>query len=249
MPCYPAIALLLGSAMSSGSKLLKPATRIVGVVAAAISALLLMLLAGTRDLAAPGDIATALNSNPELYTLSMGHMADLTLQAFAYLKVPLLMAAVATAIGAAGALLLNGRRAYLALALMMVLFFQAARVALIAFNPYLGSKSLADALIAAEPGDLIVDDQYYTFSSVFFYAHREAWLLNGRVNNLEYGSYAPGAKNPFLNDAQFQKRWRSKKRYYIVAEAKPARRLHALVTDAPWRTIAESGGKILLTNQ
>jgi hypothetical protein len=38
----------------------------------------------------------------------------------------------------------------------------------------------------------VVDDQYYAFSSVFFYSNRTAPLLNGRVNNTVYGSYAPG---------------------------------------------------------
>ena len=47
-----------------------------------------------------------------------------------------------------------------------------------------------------------MDDQYYTFSSIFFYTNRTALLLNGRNNNLEYGSYAPGAPNVFINDAQ-----------------------------------------------
>ena len=249
MPCYPAFALLLGSAMASRSSWLRPATKLAGAIAAALAALLLFFLAGTRGLPTPGDIATALNSNPELYTLSMGHMADLTLQAFAYLRVPLAMATIALAIGAIGAWFLQGRRAYLALAVMMVLFFQAARTALITFNPYLGSKALADALIASPPGELIVDDQYYTFSSVFFYAHRDAWLLNGRVNNLEYGSYAPGAVNPFLNDNQFKERWLSGTRYYILAEAKPSTRLHNLVPGATWRTVAESGGKLLLSNR
>jgi len=45
---------------------------------------------------------------------------------------------------------------------------------------------------AGAPGRVVFDDQYYTFSSVFFYADvQNAKLLNGRVNNLEYGSYAP----------------------------------------------------------
>ena len=42
---------------------------------------------------APGDIARALAQNPEAYTLSMGHMLDLRLGAFAYLKLPLAVAA------------------------------------------------------------------------------------------------------------------------------------------------------------
>ena len=48
-----------------------------------------------------------------------------------------------------------------------------------------------------------MDDQYYTFSSVFFYTNRRALLLNGRVNNLEYGSYAPDApQDVFIDDAR-----------------------------------------------
>ncbi|MCU1258190.1 MAG: glycosyl transferase, family 39, partial [Bryobacterales bacterium] len=184
MPCYPAFAVLLGAAMASSSGMLKPATRFIAVVASALCCVLLVILAGTRGLAAPGDISTALTKNPDMYTLSLGHMTDLTFQAFAYLRAPLALAAVAMLVGAAGAWAFNGRRAYLSLALMMVLFFQAARIALGVFGPELGSKPLADALLSAPAGQLIVDDQYYTFSSVFFYTYRQALLLNGRVNNL-----------------------------------------------------------------
>ena len=84
---------------------------------------------------------------------------------------------------------------------MAVLFFQAARMALVVFDPYLSSRPLAEALLRAPPGKLIVDHHYYTFSSIFFYTNRDALLLNGRFNNLVYGSYAPGAPNVFIDDA------------------------------------------------
>jgi 4-amino-4-deoxy-L-arabinose transferase-like glycosyltransferase len=249
MPCYPAIAILLGAAMASPSKLIRPATKVAGAIAAVLSAILIFLLVNTRGLATPGDISSALSSNPDVYTLSLGHMADLTFQALAYLRVPLAIAAVATLVGAIGAFSFRGRKAFLSLAIMMVLFFQAARLALITFNPYLGSKPLAEALLKAPEGKLIVDDQYYAFSSVFFYANRTAFLLNGRVNNLEYGSYAPGAPKVFIKDPDFQRFWRSTDRYYVVAEAKPSERLHNLVPGATWHTIAEAGGKFLIANQ
>ena len=77
---------------------------------------------------------------------------------------------------------------------MMVLFFHAARLALVVVRSLPGIAAAGrSAELAAPPGKLIVDDQYYTFSSVFFYTNRRACLLNGRVNNLVYGSYAPGA--------------------------------------------------------
>src|SRR6185295_13812381 len=96
-----------------------------------------------RTIPAPGDIATALNANPDVYqayTLSLGHMSDLTLAAFAYLRIPLALAGVASLVGAAGAWRLQGRKAVPALVIMMVLFFHAARLALVVFDPYMGSR-------------------------------------------------------------------------------------------------------------
>jgi hypothetical protein len=132
---------------------------------------------------------------------------------------------------------------------MMVLFFQAARLALITFDPTMGSRPLAEALLRAPEGRLIVDDQYYSFSSVFFYANKTALLLNGRVNNLEYGSYAPDAPKVFISDADFANLWRSGQRFYLVADGKPSERIHKLVNDAEWDVIAETGGKLLITNR
>ena len=61
--------------------------------------------------------------------------------------------------------------------------------------------------MGAPPGKLIEADAYYAFSSVFFYTNRSALLWNGRVDNLEYGSYAPGAPQVFIDDAKFEKLW------------------------------------------
>jgi len=187
--------------------------------------------------------------NPEAYTLSLGHMQDLTLGAFAYLRTPLLVATLAFLTGAIGCWLLHGARAVWALAAMMVLFTHAARLALVAFDPYLGSRPLAQALREGPPGEIILDNQYYTFSSIFFYANLErAWLLNGRVNNLEYGSYAPGAPDVFLNDDQFVERWRSEERHYLVIEGPSVPRLEGRVGKDGLRLVASRGGKFLFTN-
>ena len=90
--------------------------------AAAITILVL-----TRGIAAPGDISAALKPHPGAYLLSLGHMEDLTLSSFAYLRLPLLLAALAFGIGAVGAIAGGARRAFVAAVLMMVLFFHAAR--------------------------------------------------------------------------------------------------------------------------
>ena len=126
---------------------------------------------------------------------------------------------------------------------MMVLFTHAARLALVVFDPYMSSRPLAEALRRAPAGTLIVDDQYYAFSSVFFYTNRRALLLNGRVNNLVYGSYAPGAPQVFIDDGEFQKRWAGAERYYLVAADTARPRLERLVGRASLRVVAAAGGK------
>jgi len=236
--------------LASESKILRPATKVAGAIVALVGVILLFLLVGTRGLPTPGDISIALNQQtPEDYTLSTAHIADLTFRAFAYLRLPLAVAVVATLFGAIGALRFEGRKAFLALALMMVIFFQAARLALITFNPYLGSRPLAEALLRSAKGRLIVDDQYYTFSSVFFYANTSALLLNGRVNNLAYGSYAPDAPKVFIGDVDFVRLWKSPDPYYVVAEEKPSHRLNRLVDGAVWHVVTKSGGKVLISNR
>lgn len=248
MPCYPALALLLGCAMAAGGAWAVWGIRVVSGVSALTAALIAGILLRVRGMPTPGDISNALTLNPELYTLSLGHMADLTLGAFAYLRFPLAVAGAALLIGSV-AWRLALPRAYLALALMMVVFFHAARGAMITFDPYLSSRALAQALVESPPGELIADNQYYTFSSVFFYANRRALLLNGRVNNLEYGSYEPGAPNVFVDDRGFAERWRRPERYYLVIEGPSVPRVEKLVGRGALRAVKSSGGKHLFTNR
>ncbi len=257
MPCYPALALLLGSAIASGSAALRWGTRGIAIVASLATLAIAAILWMVRGMPAPGDIAVALNQNPQLYQLSLGHMADLTLRAFAYLRLPLAVAGVAFAVGAVGAwrwspkrLMPRGECPLVALTVMMVLFFHAARLALVAFDPYMASRPLAEALLRAPAGNLIVDDQYYTFSSVFFYTNRRALLLNGRVTNLVYGSYAPDApQGVFIDDRGLRERWPQAQRYYLLAEGPQVPRLERVVGKSALHVVAASGGKFLFTNQ
>jgi hypothetical protein len=247
MPCYPAMAMLLGCAMASGNSWLKWGTRIIAVITTLALAAIVAILWMVRGLPSPGDIASALNSNPDVYTLSLGHMTDLTIASFAYLRVPLVVAGIAFAIGAWGAW--RRRMVTASLVAMLVLFFHAARLALVVFDPYMSSRPLAQALLDAPPGKLIVDDQYYTFSSVFFYTNRRAYLLNGRVNNLDYGSYAPDApKDVFISDEDFRRYWTSNEKYYLLVEAPKAKRLQELGGVERFHVQKSSGGKFLFTN-
>jgi 4-amino-4-deoxy-L-arabinose transferase-like glycosyltransferase len=251
MPCYPALALLLGAALSEKRFEFKWATRTAGLIALLAALACGVLLWLVRDVAATGDIADAMNNH--ISTLSLGKAQDLTLESLAWLRLPLVLALSALLLGALGAFWRQGQFALPALALMMLLFFNAARLAMVTLNPYFGSRPLAEALNAAPPGQLIVDDQYYSFSSVFFYANTEAkrgaLLLNGRKMNLEYGSYAPGAPNVFLADAELPARWQQSQRHYLTASANELPRLKALLGEARLHVVRAVGGKLLLTNQ
>jgi 4-amino-4-deoxy-L-arabinose transferase-like glycosyltransferase len=248
MPCYPALALLLGSAMAMGGVWIKRGTRILCLVAAGAGLATLTLFFLTRHMPAPGDISQALSQHPGAYKLSLGHMQDLTLASFAYLRLPLLVAAVAFCLGALAMWRFAGQRAFLAAALMMILFFHAARLAMAVFDPFMSSRPLAEAIMKSPPGTLIIDHHYYTFSSIFFYTNRTALLRNGRFFNLEYGAYAPGAPDVFIDDAQFKSLWLKPERSYIVAKENVVPQLQSLVGAENLNIVVASGGKVVLTN-
>ena len=249
VPCYPALALILGSAMAAGGRLVRIGINVAGGVAIAAAMVVAIILSAARSFSATRDITTALTLNPEAYTLSLGHIQDLTLRAFAYLRVPLLVAGIALLLGAVGAWRCAAQHAILALALMMAIFAHAARLALVKFDPYLSSRPLAEALLRAPAGELIADDEYYAFSSVFFYTNRRGLLLNGRRNNVEYGSYAPGAPAIFLDDAEWARRWSSPNRYYLLIAASSVPRLERVIGRPALHVVMESGGKYLFTNK
>ncbi len=244
MPCYPALALLIGSAMAEGIWI-RAGRILISTIAAVAAIAIIFILTQVWNLPTPGDISSALTQHPEAYTLSLGHMGDLTLKSFAYLRTPLVVAGVACLIGAAAPFLRWPNAAHV---LMMVLFLHAARLAMVVFDPYLSSRPLAEALVKAPPGQLIEDDAYYTFSSVFFYANRTGLLLNGRKTNLEYGSNAPGAPHVFISDGDFAGLWAQRERYYLLVEGPSLERIRKLVPPSDLRVVSESGGKFLLTN-
>src|SRR5207244_13171147 len=125
----PALALLIGSALADERA--AAWVRRGSYALAAISALAALAIAGILsrvwNLPAPGDISRALIQNPEAYTLSLGHMGDLTIASFAYVKLPLLVAGLAFVVGARA----SWRGSMAGAVAMMVLFFHAGRLALV----------------------------------------------------------------------------------------------------------------------
>jgi len=248
MPIYSGVALILGAVMTRDSRILRIGNRGLTVICAAAFLGAVSILVAVRHVATPGDISQALSYNPSAYKLSLGHMEDLTLNSFAYLRLPLAVAAGAFLIGTVGTLPRFRKSSYFAIALMMVVFFHAARLAMVTFDPYLSSRPMVKVLDQAPPGDLIVDHHYFWYSSVFFYTNRTALLLNGRFFGLVYGSYAPTSANPFIDNTQLQHLWRTSARYYLFAKVAQLDDLAALIGRDQLVTVCTSGGKVLLTN-
>jgi hypothetical protein len=249
LPIYPALAMLLGSDLARRERYPRAARILLaGILGMSLCAIAFLLIynAHTRT---TGDISTALTQNPDMYTLSLGHMSDLTFHSFAYLRLPLALAGCGLLVGIIATLRARRTDATVAgLALMMVVFIQAARLALIAFDPYLSSKPLADALARSEPGILVEGDAYYAFSSVFFYTNKTALLWNGRSNNLEYGSNAPDAAQVFIDDSALKTLWSGGQRAYLLVYGTDLPHLKELLNGEP-RVVASSGGNYLLANQ
>ena len=251
MPIYPALALLIGSSVAVGGRWVRLGSRILVVISAVLFVLMVAILAMVWRTHASGDISRALVQNPDVYTLSMGHVLDLRLGAFAYLKLPLALAALAFGSACVALIVWKNqlRASILAVAVCMIVFLQAARLALVDFDPYLGSYPLAIALEQSPPGGLIGANEYYAFSSVYFYSNLNALLLNGRGANLEYGSYAPGAPQVFIDDTGFQELWNSPQRWYLLVYGSTMPHIEQLVGRPNIVTVRENGGNYLLTNR
>jgi hypothetical protein len=136
------------------------------------------------------------------------------------------------------------------LALMMIAFFFFARMSLAAFDPYLSSRALAEAINREyKDGEVIViNGEYEGGSSIGFYTRKMVYILNGRSANLEYGSYFKDAPKIFLSDGDIARMWSGPTRIYLFTDSLAADKVTASLA-APVSKIAESGGKVILSNR
>jgi 4-amino-4-deoxy-L-arabinose transferase-like glycosyltransferase len=207
----------------------------------------------------PGaDLSSLLSNNPQLYNLSLGHLFDLTGAAMGLFRGPL--TAVAIGMAALGPVSYGLRRvgrtfsANIAMALGMTLTLLAAHEGLVRFNPILGSKGLAEAILATQhdkpqPNDLILMDGEYTFGSTLtFYTRQTVGVVNGRVNTLWFGGFWPDAPAVFENDASLKQLWGGPRRVFLMTPT-PASRTTDLQSFGTVKVIASDGGKTVLVNR
>ena len=284
LPAIPALALMIGgllaradrehaipidtSALSGSTGSPVSALPMMAVLAchrwlllpiAALVASTCAFFAITTSPPAPGtDLATVLASNPDLYTVSLGHLFDLRAEAMGFFRAPLVVVAIGmTILGPVSYVLRRRSQTYaanLTLAIGMTLCLLAAHEGLARFYPILGSKPLADAILREQqeqpqPADLILlDGELTSGSTLLFYTGEPVHLVNGRVNGPWFGSFWPDAPQVFEDEASLRRLWAGPHRIFLMT-AVPASRITNLEPYGLVRSIASSGGKTILVNR
>jgi len=258
-PAYLPILLLIAERLADeeewGSRSwLLWSSGVLAVICIAISIVLAAGLWNSRNLPFVPDIGTVL-AKPDLQaeTLSMGHMLDLTGESFAALRLPAALAAIVLLIGPALAFWLRWRGAHFAAtwttAATMAVFLIAAHIALVRFDPFLGSRTMARQ-IAPElgPADrvMIYGDQSFG-SSLLFYLRRPIELVNGNTTSMWWGSTYPDAPHIFLDDQDLQRAWNSPQRVFLFVPQHERPKVEALLP-GPLHVASEASGKVIFTN-
>lgn len=263
LPSLPALALLSGFWLTRESEAPEnSAERKQGMVCSWILLALGVLIFAVTILVAikapnppaRADIADLLSSNPDLYTLSLGHLFDLTGQSMSLFRVPLLLTGIAFLTGTFLNWWFRRRHksllANIALSAMMATFLFAVHLAMGIFYPVLGSKALAVAIDREFRGSdkIVIDGPHSQASSINFYTGRQLHMLNGRTDNLWYGSLFPDCPAVFEDDSSFKKMWQGESRvFFVVYDPSGKEKLDALAS--PYFEIAKSGGKWVYSNR
>jgi 4-amino-4-deoxy-L-arabinose transferase-like glycosyltransferase len=257
---WPALALLLGLGIAHAEAKEDPALLFIGramaVVGIVIAGAAGVILWSFARFSSAGDFSNDLRPHgTDFYQSSMAHILDLTPQALADLRGPILIAAISLVSALLVSWILREVRlptaSTLVLALGMVGFFIAANEADIRFSPTLSSRSLAMELNKTlQPGDQVVlYGDIRVAPSIAFYSHLRVLLYNSAGSNLEIGSHYPDAPKTFFTDQDFPALWQGARRVMLVV---PADRnddaLQRLPKSSTW-ILAAAGGKTIYMNQ
>jgi 4-amino-4-deoxy-L-arabinose transferase-like glycosyltransferase len=259
-PAYLPILLLIAARLADeeewGSRRgLVWSAGVLAAICVSAAAVLAVGLWNSRQLPFVADIGTVL-AKPDLSTdtLSMGHILELTGESFAALRLPAILAAIVLLFGPAAAFWLRRRKADYAAtwttAITMAIFLVAAHLALIRFDPYLGSRSMARQIapeLRLTDRVMIYGDQAFG-SSLLFYLKRPIELVNGRTTSMWWGSTYPDAPHIFLDDAELRRAWTSQDRIFLFVPPQQRARVEALLP-APLHVASEVSDKVIFSNR
>lgn len=260
VPAYFPVLLLIagelaGEEESGSRRWLLWTAGTMALIGTAITVVLTAGLWSSRHLPFVPDIGTVL-AKPDLQadTLSMGHFLELTGDSFAALRLPAIMASIVLLLGPALALWFRARRKDVAstwaTAVTMGLFLIAAHIALVRFDPYLGSKVIAkDLAPQLGPSDRVViyGDQAFG-SSLLFYLKRPIELVNGKTTSMWWGSTYPDAPHIFIDDAELQRQWSSPTRVFLFVPQHERAHVENAIPGQKF-VVSEHSGKIVYSNR
>jgi 4-amino-4-deoxy-L-arabinose transferase-like glycosyltransferase len=275
LPAIPALALMAGgllaradrdpSGPAARSALL--AHRWLLVPLCSLLAAIALFFAITAPHTDPHtDIASLLSQGGD-YNLSLSHLFDLTGRAMGLFRAPLYAVGLSMIVlGPLAYLLRLPRRnrpartyaSNLTLAAAGVCLLLSMHEGLVRFYPTMGSKGLANAIVAEQtarprppnqqPDLILIDGELTSGSTLLFYTRQPAHFVNGRVNGTWYGSFWPDAPAVFDTDASLDRLWASRRRIFLLTYTPEARTI-SLSPFGPVRTLAAAGGKSILTNR
>jgi len=156
-------------------------------------------------------------------------------------------------IGPAVAFLLRKRgnqfAATFATAGTMAVFLIAAHIALVRFDPFLGSRTMAREIapeLRPEDRVMIYGDESFG-SSLLFYLRRPIELVNGNTTSMWWGSTYPDAPHIFLDDSDLLRAWNSSQRVFLFVPQHERAKVEALLP-GPLYTVSELSGKVIFAN-
>jgi 4-amino-4-deoxy-L-arabinose transferase-like glycosyltransferase len=264
LPALPPLALLIGSWLqrereavvgSSQRKDGQTASTMLLVIGIVGFAAAMAMLATTHPFPSGTDIGTVLTPHPGQYKLSLGHMQDLTVDAFGLFRGPLLLVGLALFLGTGLNWLFRRRgeplQANLAITAMMIVVLFCVHWGYVIFSPELTSKALAlEIKRHLEPEDkIVVNGKYEIGSTLNYYTGRELYVLNGHDGNLWFGSFFPGAPNIFLGDQSFVRLWNGSDRVFLFTEDYVKDEVLQNLDPNIVFVFAQEGGKTVFTNR
>jgi 4-amino-4-deoxy-L-arabinose transferase-like glycosyltransferase len=264
LPALPPLALLIGGWLqreheSTEGTPPRKAGRTASTILFALGILgfaaAMAMLAMTHPFPPGTDIGTVLTPHPGQYKLSLGHMQDLTIDAFGLFRGSILLVGIALLTGTGLNWLLRRRgkllQANLALVAMMVVVLFCVHWGYVIFSPELTSKSMALQIKSQlQPGEkIVVNGKYEIGSTLNYYTGAKLYVLNGHDGNLWFGSFFPGAPDVFLDDQSFARLWNGSDRLFLFTEDYVQDQALRDVNASTVFVFAHEGGKTVFTNR
>ena len=261
LPALPALALLIGGwldrekgdsrAKRAGLRV-AAALFVIGIISFVVAETLFFC---TKPLPPGTSISDVLIDRPGTYTLSLGHLRDLTLQSLSIFRAPLCEIGVILLAGTGANWWLRRRgsayKGNLALGAMMLGVLFCVHQGYVIFSPELSSKPLAMAIKQQyKPGEIIVlNGEYVWGSTLNFYTGVQLRLVNSKRNDLWFGSLFADAPKIFEDVNSFTRLWNGDRRVYLFTKEFNKQAALSQVDPSSVYLVARQGNKLVLTNR